>query len=95
MRRLPVVFREQASEDLLDIESFLFANGASYSVAKAYVDRIVAKCLNVGDLPTGYPIQERIGVGVRSVPENSATITYRVNEDLIEILNVYYGGQDL
>jgi toxin ParE1/3/4 len=96
MHTLPVVFRERAYEDLFHIQVFLCANGAPFHVAEAYTDRIVSRCLKIGDAPNGYPLREELGEGIRVVPfEASATIAYRCTEKTAEVMRIFYGGQDL
>lgn len=95
MRRLPVRISESAIDDLWQIGRFLHQNGAGRSVIDRFVERIEQKCHSIGDAPEGYPLREDIGPGLRAVPfEHSALITYRLAQDAVEIVNVFYGGRD-
>jgi toxin ParE1/3/4 len=45
--------------------------------------------------PLGASERHALGAGLRLVPfEKSAVIVYRVVDDSVEIVNVFYGGRD-
>ena len=96
MRVLPVRFLRDAQLDFQQIARFLSRNGASDAVVESYFERIIDRAYSIGNSPEGYPLMTKLGVGVRIVPfEHSARIAYRVTKDAVEIIRVFYGGQDL
>ena len=95
MRRLAVRFREEAISDLLEILDYLIDQGAGEGTAMGFVGRIRTKCESIGGLPESYRVRPELGPGIRIAPfEHSAVIAYRVDEDAVEIVNVFYGGRD-
>jgi toxin ParE1/3/4 len=95
MRRLPVRFREEAIADLEEVIVYLAEQGADVAVIRGFINRIRRQCEKVGDAPEGYPAREDLGPGIRIVPfERSAVIAYRIEQEKVEIVNVFYGGRD-
>lgn len=95
MRRLPVRYLHDAAADLDSIFDHLLDQGASARTARGFVERIEAQCERIGGLPEGYPAHPDLGPGIRIAPfEHSAVIAYRLAEDAVEIVNVFYGGRD-
>ena len=95
MRRLPVIYREEASNDLEEIVMYLREQGASRAAAIDIIGRIKAQCEVIGGIPEGYPVRQDLGAGIRLAPfERSAVIAYRVSEASIVITNVFYGGRN-
>ena len=95
MRRLPVLYREQASADLDGIFDYLVELGASGSTAQAFVGRIQARCEKIGNVPEGYPLRPDFGPGIRFAPfERTAVILYYPSDDAVEIVRIFYGGRD-
>ncbi|ATQ66851.1 type II toxin-antitoxin system RelE/ParE family toxin [Methylosinus trichosporium OB3b] len=95
MRRLEVRFRPAALEDLQDIYLFVFRASANTRIARGFVDRIVERRRRIGDAPFGGPARDDLAPGLRIVPfERSAVIAYRVEDDCVRIIDVFYGGRD-
>ncbi|MGN6487515.1 MAG: type II toxin-antitoxin system RelE/ParE family toxin [Devosia sp.] len=95
MRRLPVRFREEAIADLIEILDYLMGQGASEATAMGFVGRIRRRCEAIGDVPEGHPLRPDLGPGIRIAPfEHSAVIAYRLGDEAVEIVNVFYGGRD-
>jgi toxin ParE1/3/4 len=95
MRQLPVYLREEAIADLEDIYDFIVANGGPPEVAIGFVRRIRARCEKVGSAPEGGVARPDLGSGIRLVPfEKTAVVAYRIHDDAVEVLNIFYGGRD-
>lgn len=95
MRELPAYLREDAIADLEEIFDFITGNGGTPEVAIGFVRRIRARCEKIGHVPEGGMPRPDLGAGIRMVPfERSAMIAYRVHDDAVEILNIFYGGRD-
>ncbi len=95
MRRLPVLYLLDAAADLDNIFDHLLEQGASPRTARGFVERIEAHCERIGGLPEGYPAHPDLGHGIRISPfERSAVIAYRLADDAVQIVNVFYGGRD-
>lgn len=95
MRELPVRFHSNALLDLRLLASFLRRNGASRQVAHDFVARIRVRCEKIGHAPYGHPARDDLAVGLRIAPfEHSAIIAYRVEDDTVMILRIFYGGRD-
>ena len=95
IQRLPVVLNESALLDLQNIASYIFNQGGSERTALNFTDRIKARCHRIGDVPRGGRMRDDLIPGLRIVPfEHSAVIAYVVEQDMIRIINVFYGGRD-
>lgn len=95
MKRLEVVYREDASLSFEAIASFIIINGASIETAERFIARIKARCERIGDVPLGGRPRDDLSPGLRTVPfEDSAVIAYIVLEDRVEIVDIFYGGRD-
>lgn len=94
MRSLKVDYRPEALADLQSIFWFIVENGGSESTAQRFVERIMARCRKIGDVPFGGRPRDDLFPGLRTVPfERSAVIAYRVHQ-VVEVTNVFYGGRD-
>ncbi|OBQ66497.1 type II toxin-antitoxin system RelE/ParE family toxin (plasmid) [Mesorhizobium loti] len=94
MQRVNVTYRPQAIADLQEIYRVIAEASQSDPVATGFVQRIMARCRKIGDVPNGGRPRDDLEPGLRMVPfEHTAIIAYRVT-DHVEILNVFYGGRD-
>jgi toxin ParE1/3/4 len=94
MRRLKVLFRSEASDDLEEIYRYVYRVSRSAAAADKFVARIRRKCRKIGNVPYGGVARDDLGPGLRTVPfESTAVIAYRI-VDVVEITNVFYGGRD-
>lgn len=95
MKRLPVVFREEAISDLLEIYNYIAEQSGYPEQAWRFVERIRARCERIGDAPHGGRSRDDLATGLRTVPvERSAVIAYVVDAACVRITNVFYGGRD-
>lgn len=95
MRQLAVFLREQAIADLEEVYDFIVDGGGPPAVALAFLQRIRARCEKIGLAPEGGVARPDLGHGIRLVPfEKSAVLAYRLHDDAVEIVNVFYGGRD-
>lgn len=95
MRHLPVFMREEAIADLEEVYDFIVSSGGPPEVAFGFVQRIRARCEKIGLVPEGGVARPDLGEGIRLVPfEKSAVLAYRIHDEAIEIVNVFYGGRD-
>jgi toxin ParE1/3/4 len=95
MRQLPVFLREEAIADLEEVYDFIVGNGGPPEVAIGFVRRMRARCDKIGFAPEGGVARPDLGIGIRLVPfEKTAVIAYRLHDDAVEVVNVFYGGRD-
>lgn len=95
MRRHRVVLREQAYADLDAIARFIIASGGTAATAEAFVGRIWRRCQRIGDAPHAGRPRDDLAPGLRSAAfERSAVILYRVEDDRVRVINIFYGGRD-
>lgn len=95
IRRLEVEYRQSARDDLAGIFRFIFESGASVDVALKFVLRIEDRCQKVGDAPRSGRPRDDLRPGLRTVPfEHSAVIAYVIQQDVVWITNIFYGGRD-
>ncbi|WP_296738545.1 type II toxin-antitoxin system RelE/ParE family toxin [Mesorhizobium sp.] len=95
IQRLAVVLSQEAISDLEAIAAYIFESSRSQSTANGFVDRIEDRCRSIGNAPRGGRLRDDILPGLRTVPfEHSAVIAYVIENDLVHIVNIFYGGRD-
>jgi toxin ParE1/3/4 len=95
MRRLTVVLREEAQDDLAAIYRYIAEASGFPDLAWRFVQRIQLRCDRIGDAPHGGRLREDLGPGLRTVPfEQVAVIAYLVEADRVRVTNIFYGGRD-
>ena len=95
MNSYEVLFRPRARNDLISLYRYI-AKQASPRIAANYIGRLEKACLSLTTLPNrGAAISSHIS-GLRTMGfERRATILFSVGAEKVEILRIYYGGQDL
>jgi toxin ParE1/3/4 len=95
LKSYEVLFRPPARKDLISLYRYV-AKEASPRVAANYIGRIEKACLSLASLPErGTAVPSHVA-GLRTMGfEHRATILFCVGPEKVEILRVYYGGQDL
>jgi toxin ParE1/3/4 len=95
MRRLPVVLREEAISDLLEIYHYIAEQSGYPEQARRFVERIRIRCEGIGNVPHGGRPRDDLAPGLRTVPfERSAVIAYLVDDEVVRVTNIFYGGRD-
>jgi toxin ParE1/3/4 len=88
-----LVYRPQAEEDLESIYRFIAQD--SPTRAFGFVEKILRRCDLLRDAPEQGRARPDLKPGLRVIPYGrSVVITYRLTGDTIEILRIFYGGQD-
>lgn len=95
MKELEVVILETALADILSIATYIAEQSKSLNVALAFTDRIEKRCYKIGGVSHIGALRPEFGDGIRLVPfEKSAVVLYRIHEETVEVVRVFYGGQD-
>jgi toxin ParE1/3/4 len=88
-----LVYRPRAAEDLEAIYRFIALD--SPTQAFRYIEQIEHRCNLLCDSPEQGRPRPDIRPGLRIVPYGrSVVIAYQVTGDTIEVLRIFYGGQD-
>ncbi|RWQ49071.1 type II toxin-antitoxin system RelE/ParE family toxin [Mesorhizobium sp.] len=74
--------------------AYLLESSGSKNIADGLVDRIKQRCQSIGNAPRGGRSRDDIAPGLRTVPFEHPAITYVVDDDLVRIVNIFYGGRD-
>ncbi len=89
-----VVYRPLADDDLVAIYSF-FADKNPMS-AIALIRKIRTQCATLETMAERGPLRERLGSGIRIfVIDRTVTVAYRIDGGCIEIMRVFYAGQNI
>ncbi|RQQ00435.1 type II toxin-antitoxin system RelE/ParE family toxin [Burkholderia stagnalis] len=89
-----VVFSPEARDQLAALEDAIAAAGAPRTAAE-YVDAIVTFCEQLSRFPARGVPRDDLLAGLRVTHYRGRTmIAYRISDDQVAILGVYYGGQD-
>ncbi|WFR96060.1 type II toxin-antitoxin system RelE/ParE family toxin [Rhizobium tumorigenes] len=92
--KLRVVYRPLAEDDLVAIYSF-FADKSPLS-AIALIRRIRAQCATLETMAERGPLRESLGLGVRIfVIDRMVTVAYRIEAGRVQIMRVFYAGQNI
>lgn len=95
MKRLEVELRPSADADIDRLEAWLAMDGASFETIDRYIERLIARCRSLGDAPGAGRCRDDLMPGLRtSLFENRVLIAYRINGDVLEILNLFSHGRD-
>ncbi len=95
MKRYKILFRPRARRDIIALYRYI-AKESSPRIAANYVGRMEKACLSLASFPQRGPAVPSHLSGLRTMGfERRATILFCVLEDRVEILRIYYGGQDL
>jgi toxin ParE1/3/4 len=88
-----LIYRPRAAEDLEAIFQFIARD--SPSRALHFVEGIERRCDLLRDAPEQGRARPDLRPGLRVVPyRRSVVITYQITGTLIEVLRIFYGGQD-
>ena len=86
---------QPAFDDLNEVADWL-VEVADIDTAKAYIDRIQARCLELARFPRRGTPRHEFGVGIRSIPfERRATIFYRIHDHKVQVIRIVRAGRDL
>jgi toxin ParE1/3/4 len=89
-----VVFTPEAEAQLVELYSYI-ATEASPEIAARFTDGIVAYCESLGTFPYRGNRREDIRPGLRVTSYRwRVAIAFYVSEDRVNIIGVFYGGQD-
>ena len=95
MRRAKVRFRPEALADLDRAYLAVLELSQSLGTARDYFHRLEERCEEIGDLPKGGTPRDDLGPGLRIVHfEKSATIAYHLVGAEVEVINVFYSGEN-
>jgi toxin ParE1/3/4 len=94
MKKFEVRFRPFAEEDLFGLYRYI-AQHAGRTIAGNYIERIEAVCMALETFPERGTRRDDIRPGIRTMGfERRATIVFRVLEQEVVIIRIFYGGQD-
>ncbi|CAN5644772.1 hypothetical protein BH10PSE5_BH10PSE5_35840 [soil metagenome] len=89
-----ITFRPAALDDLLNLFDYI-ADEVSPTVAGGYIDRIEQSCRSLTTFPERGTRREDLAPGLRILGfERRATIAFRVIGGDVQIVRIFYGGQD-
>jgi toxin ParE1/3/4 len=93
-QRLRVTYRPSARADL----AFIFnavKRGSGLANARNYSNRIKERCDKIGELPQAGRRRDDLEPGLRmSAFERRVVILYKVEQERVSIVNIFYGGRD-
>lgn len=90
-----IIFAPEAFAQLDALEAYIAASDAPLA-AKRFVDEIVDYCLRFDQFPMRGVAREDLRPGLRLVGyRRRATIAFSVKPDRVDILGVFYGGQNI
>ena len=94
MKRYSVVFAPEAAGQLDSLYAYVAA-AASPAVALSYTNAIVSYCEGLNISPHRGTRRDDIRPGLRVTHyRKRAVIAFTVEEALVSIIGIYYGGQD-
>lgn len=94
MQRYSVVFTPEAAEQLDALYAYVAA-AASPATALSYTNAIVSYCEGLNISPHRGSRRDDVRPGLRVTNyKKRAVIAFTVDEDLVSIIGIYYGGQD-
>ncbi|EJN04592.1 type II toxin-antitoxin system RelE/ParE family toxin [Phyllobacterium sp. YR531] len=95
MQQLPVYYLREALSDIENIFAYVLKQSQSAVVAIRFVERIYNRCEKIGNAPSGGVKRDDLAQGIRLVPfEKTAVILYRIENQTVQITNIFAGGRD-
>lgn len=95
MKRYRVELGQQARDQLAGIEAYI-AEHSTPEIATRYVDAVVEKIAGLDVFPFRGTPRDGLRPGVRTIVfRRSVVIAYRVEEDVVTILNILTRGRDV
>lgn len=89
-----VVFTPEAEAQLIELYSYIAAE-ASAEIAARFTDGIVTYCESLSTFPARGNRRDDIRPGLRVTGyRKRVAIAFHVDEDRVNIIGVFYGGQD-
>jgi toxin ParE1/3/4 len=89
-----VIFTPEAEEQLVTIFRYI-AQAASPIIADRYTNAIVTYCQGLAIFPERSALHNDIRPGLRVTNyKKRVVIAYTIDEELVSIIGVFYGGQD-
>lgn len=89
-----VRFTPEAQQQLVDLETH-FAQAGSPVAAARYVDSIIDFCEKLQTFPHRGTQRDDLRPGLRTLGfRRRVTILFEVADDAVNIVGIYYGGQD-
>jgi toxin ParE1/3/4 len=95
VRKAKVGLRPRARPDLLQLYNYI-AGQARPRRAAAYIGRIETACRGLERFPERGARRDDLGPGLRALGfEGRVTIIFRVNDSVVSIIRIFYGGRDI
>jgi toxin ParE1/3/4 len=89
-----VIFTPEAQEQLVSIFRYI-AQAASPTIAERYTNAIVTYCQGLVTFPERSALRNSIRPGLRVTNyKKRVVIAYTIDEEMVSIIGVFYGGQD-
>jgi plasmid stabilization system protein ParE len=89
-----VVFAPEADAQLTALYRYIEIQ-ASPSIAKRFTDAILSRCEDLADMPFQGTPRDDIRPGMRTLAyKRRVLIAYDVEDEIVTIIAVFYGGQD-
>ena len=89
-----VIFSPQALEQLVELFQYI-AHAGSPDIAGRYTEAIVAYCEGLATFPLRGTKRDDVRPGLRITNyKKTAVIAFAVDEELVSIIGIFYGGQD-
>lgn len=93
-KRYEVVLDAEAEAQLEDLFLYI-AQDASFEIAERFTDAILEQCEALSQCPNRGTPRDDIQPGLRTIAfRRAVTIAYVVGEDRVEVLGVFYRGQN-
>lgn len=96
MKTYSVVFAPEARDQLAEIYGYIAGASGVPDVAARYTESIVAYCEGLSTFPLRGRQRDDVRPGLRvTFFKRRVVIAYMVEDSIISIIGVFYGGQDL
>jgi len=92
--RYTVIFTPEVLDQLASLYCYI-AEAASPNIAESYTGAIVSYCENLHTFPNIGTCRDDVRLGLRIANyRKRAVIAFAVDDNVVSIIGVYYGGQD-
>lgn len=94
MIRYAIILQPEAIAQLQDLEDYIAAN-ASPAIGQQYVEAIIGYCHELATFPQRGTMRDDVRPGLRTLSYRGRTvIVFVVGDGRVDILGIFYGGQN-
>lgn len=82
-----------AENDLREIGDYIAVGNPQRAVT--FIEELLAHCLRIASIPSGYAVRDDLAPGLRSCPHKNYIIFYTMTDTVVRIERIIHGSRDI